>query len=140
MAHNLCRVSPTILSDGSYKSMNAPTVPTRTLRSMLLRIAAQEDLNFLLTNRIPRQLLTRFMGWFSQIEQPLVRDLSIAVWRAFCDVDLSDARKTHFRSMHDCFTRELRQGARPIDPRSGSSDQPVRRHRRRPAARSTPPP
>ena len=31
----------------------------------------QEDLNFLLTNRIPRRLLTRFMGWLSRIEQPL---------------------------------------------------------------------
>lgn len=96
--------------------MNAPPVPARTFRAMLLRIAAQEDLNFLLTNRIPRQLLTRFMGWFSQIEQPLVRDLSMAVWRAFCNVDLSDALQTRFRSMHDCFTRELRPGARPIDP------------------------
>ena len=38
-----------------------------------------------------------------------MRDLSIAIWRLFCDVDLSDARKTHFASMHDCFTRELRR-------------------------------
>lgn len=75
----------------------------------------QEDLNFLLTNRIPRQLATRFIGWFSQIEQPLIRDLSIAIWRAFCDLDLSDAKKSRFRSMHDCFTRELRDGARRVD-------------------------
>jgi hypothetical protein len=31
----------------------------------------QEDLNFLLTNRVPRIALTRFMGWFSQIRSPL---------------------------------------------------------------------
>src|SRR5262249_14160338 len=68
-----------------------------------------------LTNRIPRRLLTRFMGWFSQIEQPLVRDLSIAVWRFFSDLDLSEAKKARFKSMHDCFTRELKAGARPID-------------------------
>jgi phosphatidylserine decarboxylase len=55
------------------------------------------------------------MGWFSTIEQPLVRDVSIAVWRLFADLDLSDAAKTKFRSLHDCFTRELRPGARPID-------------------------
>lgn len=86
------------------------------LRSFLSGMALQEDLNFLLTNRIPRALATRFIGWFSQIEQPLVRDLSIRVWRLFCDVDLSDAKKSSFRSMHDCFIRELRDGARVVDP------------------------
>ena len=79
------------------------------------RLLQQEDLNFLLTNRLPRIALTRFMGWFSKICQPLVRDLSIAVWRLFAELDLRDAKKTHFDSLHDCFTRELRPGARPID-------------------------
>jgi phosphatidylserine decarboxylase len=59
------------------------------------------------------------VGWFSKIEQPLVRDLSIGVWRLFCDLDLSDAKKTRFKSMHDCFTRELEDGARPVDPDPG---------------------
>ena len=86
-----------------------------TMRNLLTRLTRQEDLNFLLTNRIPRQLLTRFMGWFSQIEQPWVRDLSIATWKLFADLDLSDARKTHFCSLHDCFTRQLKEGARPLD-------------------------
>jgi phosphatidylserine decarboxylase len=85
-----------------------------TLRSLLARLSAQEDLNFLLTNRIPRRLATQLVGWFSKIEQPLVRDLSIGLWRLFSDLDLSEARKPHFKSMHDCFTRELRDGARPI--------------------------
>jgi phosphatidylserine decarboxylase len=80
-----------------------------------MKIAAQEDVNFLLTNRIPRRLATRFIGWFSKIEQPLVRDLSIAIWRMFSDLDLSEAKKTEFRSMHDCFIRELKDGARPVD-------------------------
>lgn len=86
-----------------------------TVRSAILKALQQEHLNFLLTNRIPRRLATRFMGWFSRIEQPLVRDLSIAVWRFFCDLDLSEAKKQHFRSMHDCFIRELKDGARPVD-------------------------
>lgn len=86
-----------------------------TLKSTIATILQQEDLNFLLTNRIPRRQLTRFMGWFSRIEQPLVRDMSIGVWRFFSDLDLSEAKKTQFRSMHDCFTRELKDGARPID-------------------------
>jgi phosphatidylserine decarboxylase len=87
-----------------------------TMRSAILNALQQEDLNFLLTNRIPRRLATRFMGWFSRIEQPLVRDLSIAVWRFFCGLDLSEAKKTQFKSMHDCFIRELKNGARPLDP------------------------
>lgn len=86
-----------------------------TLRAPILRLLAQEDLNFLLTNRIPRRLATQFIGWFSQIEQPLVRDLSIGLWRFFSDLDLSEAKKSRFRSMHDCFIRELKEGARPID-------------------------
>jgi phosphatidylserine decarboxylase len=80
-----------------------------------MKIAAQEDINFLLTNRIPRRLATRFIGWFSKIEQPLVRDLSIAIWRMFSDLDLSEAKITRFKSMHDCFIRELKDGARPVD-------------------------
>ena len=86
-----------------------------TLRSRILDLLEQEDLNFLLTNRIPRRLLTQFMGWFSQIEQPLVRDISIGLWRFFSNLDLRDARNTHFRSMHDCFIRQLKDGARPVD-------------------------
>ena len=85
------------------------------IRSAIVKIVHQEDLNFLLTNRIPRRLVTRFMGWFSKIEQPLVRDASIAIWRFFSDLDLTEAKETKFRSMHDCFTRRLKDGARPID-------------------------
>jgi phosphatidylserine decarboxylase len=87
-----------------------------TLKGLIGRLTQQEDLNFLLTNRIPRAALTRFIGWFSKIEQPLVRDLSIACWRMFSDLDLTEARKTEFKSLHDCFTRELRPGLRPYDP------------------------
>jgi phosphatidylserine decarboxylase len=87
-----------------------------TVKSLIASLTQQEDLNFLLTNRIPRAALTRFMGWFSKIENPLVRDGSIACWRLFSDLDLSEAKKTHFKSLHDCFTRELRPGLRPADP------------------------
>ena len=86
-----------------------------TLRTEMLRVFEQEDINFLLTNRIPRRLLTRFMGWFSRIEQPLVRDLSIGLWRFFSDLDLTEAKKAEFCSMHECFTRELKDSARPVD-------------------------
>ena len=79
------------------------------------RLLLQEDLNFLLTNRVPRHALTLFMGWFSQVRNPLVFRASLALWRAVTDLDLSDARKKKFESLHDCFTRELRPGARCVD-------------------------
>jgi len=90
-----------------------------TVRSEIFRLLAQEDINFLLTNRIPRRLATRFIGWFSKIEQPLIRDLSIGAWRFFSGLDLREAKTTRFRSMHDCFTRELKDGLRPVarDPK-----------------------
>jgi len=89
---------------------------TGFVQRQVRRFALNEDLNFLLTNRVPRLALTRFMGWFSGIRQPLVRDASMAVWKAFTDLDLSDAKKQRFDSLHDCFTRELREGARPVNP------------------------
>jgi phosphatidylserine decarboxylase len=87
-----------------------------TPRSVIARLVAQEDLNFLLTNRIPRALLTRFVGWVSRIENPLISRLCIGLWRLFTDLDLSDSKQQRFNSVHACFTRELQEGARRIDP------------------------
>ena len=87
-----------------------------TARSLIARIVQQEDINFLVTNRIPRALLTHFMGWLSRIEHPWVCNGGIALWRLFSDLDLREAKKTRFKSLHDCFTRELKDGARPVDP------------------------
>jgi phosphatidylserine decarboxylase len=86
-----------------------------TVRSSLVQFFQQEDINFLLTNRVPRRLLTQFMGWFSRIEHPVVRKASMKIWTLFADLDLAEAKKTQFRSLHDCFIRELKDGARPID-------------------------
>src|SRR5262249_1048575 len=41
---------------------------------------------------------------------------SIALWRFFCDVDLTDSGQRQFRSLNDAFTRKLRPGARKVDP------------------------
>jgi phosphatidylserine decarboxylase len=86
------------------------------LRSVIASLVQHEDLNFLLTNRIPRRWLTLFLGWFSKLENPFIRDCSLSVWRLFSDLDLSEAKQTRFKSLHDCFTRELRAGVRPLDP------------------------
>jgi phosphatidylserine decarboxylase len=76
----------------------------------------QERINFLLTNRIPRRYATLFMGWFSKIENPIIRGLSLFVWKLFADdLDLKEAKKEQFTSLHDCFIRELKDGARPVE-------------------------
>ena len=87
-----------------------------TVKGLIAALTEQENVNFLLTNRIPRAAVTRFMGWFSKIENPIVCAASIACWRLFSDLDLSEAKKTEFKSLHDCFTRELKDGLRPFDP------------------------
>lgn len=85
------------------------------IRSKFKNWLLQEDLNFLLTNRIPRITLTRFMGWWSKLEHPWLVKGSIAVWRWFSDLDLSESKQQTFTSLHACFTRELKPGLRPID-------------------------
>src|SRR5262245_66282387 len=84
--------------------------------SLLHRVLQSEGVNFALTNRIPRRFATLFIGWFSQIEHPVVRDLSIGIWQFFAgDLNLQEALEPQFTSMHDCFIRRLKPGARPID-------------------------
>jgi phosphatidylserine decarboxylase len=87
----------------------------KRLRSAIATVACHEDVNFLLTNRIPRRLATRLFGWFSRIEHPLVRCPSMFIWRLSADLDLSDSREQQFPSLHACFIRQLRDGAGPID-------------------------
>ncbi len=90
--------------------------PAAALRRALARVFLQEDVNFLLTNRLPRRWATLFMGWFSRIEAPWVRSPSLAAFRLFADdLHLEEAKSRRFKSLHDCFIRELRDGARPID-------------------------
>ena len=88
---------------------------TMNARSLIERLSQQEDINFLFSNRIPRRFVTRVIGWWSRIEHPWICNGSIALWRLFSELDLSEAKTTQFKSMHDCFTRELKPGARPID-------------------------
>ena len=95
-----------------------------TVRALISHLTGHEKLNFLLTNRIPRRWLTLFVGRLSRVRNPLVRDASIAIWKLFSDLDLSEARKTRFDSLHDCFTRELKEGARPVDRDPGTLTSP----------------
>jgi len=77
-------------------------------------MSLRDELSFLLTNRIPRQWLTLLMGRLSPIEQPFFSSAAIGLWKTFSSLDLSDAKKSRFTSLQDCFIRELKEGARPV--------------------------
>lgn len=75
-----------------------------------------ESLNFVLTNRVPRKMLTRLTRRISRIEQPQFTRFAMWVWqRVGGDLQLHEAAQKQFRSIHDCFTRELKPDQRPID-------------------------
>jgi phosphatidylserine decarboxylase len=86
------------------------------IRKAIDALVRHDSLNFLLTNRIPRRWATSVVGRISKSETPWVRDAAIGLWRLFSDLDLGEAKTQEFKSLHDCFVRELRDGARPIDP------------------------
>jgi len=88
------------------------------LAKVIRKLTQIEQLNFLLTNRVPRKLLTRIVGWYSDINSPLLTKITIYLWRLFVDdLDLEESKHKKFNSLQSCFTRELKDGARPIDMR-----------------------
>lgn len=87
--------------------------------SVLTDVFLQEDINFLVTNRIPRRYATFAAGWFCRIRSRHLTSLFVALWSLFDDLRLDEAKTRDFVSIQDCFVRELRDGARPIDPNPG---------------------
>jgi phosphatidylserine decarboxylase len=96
------------------------------VKALVRATVGRDGVNYLVTNHIPRRLATRVMGWFSRVEQPAVAQLSLAIWRAAAGdaLRLDEADRTDFRSIHDCFTRALKPGARPIDATPGIAVSP----------------
>src|SRR5262245_58820506 len=95
---------------------SAMKVIVRRTATALTHLFLQEDINFLITNRIPRRYATLFMGWFSRIRSRRLTRISVAAWALFDDLRLEEAKTQEFSTLQDCFTRELRDGARQMDP------------------------
>lgn len=85
------------------------------MRGPIMRFFLNEDINFLVTNRLPRRFATKLVGRIARVEHPLIARPSLALWKFFAGVDLSDARTTRFKSLRDGFVRPLRDGARVFD-------------------------
>lgn len=89
-------------------------------RNPIRTLQRQETLNFWLTNRIPRRFLTRAVGAFSRIRSPRLARISIRIWQWFADdLRLDEAEADRFDSLHACFTRRLKAGARPVEHSPG---------------------
>ena len=86
-----------------------------TPRSRSCASCQQEDLNFLLTNRLPRRWLTLFTGWLSRWNSRWCVIFALRMWRLFSDLDLSEARTTHFEACTSVSRAQLKEGARPVD-------------------------
>lgn len=86
-----------------------------TKKHWLDRLLAHEGLNFLLTNRIPRIALTRLMGRVSRWRHPGFVKPALWLWQRWGRLNLQEAVPGPYASIHDCFVRALRPGARPID-------------------------
>lgn len=73
-----------------------------------------ERINFVLTNRIPRLFACWLMGKISKITHPWFAQPALWLWRHSTNLNLHESSRTHFNSIHDCFTRSLKPGVRPI--------------------------
>lgn len=83
---------------------------------LINRIFQIEGLNYVVTNRIPRQFATRMMGRISRIESARFVGVALWVWKLFApELDLSEAKPAHFGTLRDVFVRKLAPGARPVD-------------------------
>ena len=86
------------------------------MRGLISALTQQENLNFLLTNRIPRAALTRFMGWFSKIENPLSGTCRSRA--GGCSPISTSARRARpaSRACTIASSANCAPGLRPVDP------------------------
>lgn len=70
----------------------------------------------LLQHILPQHVLTRLAGRLAASERPWLREAMIRRFAAAYDVDMGEAARRfgQFASFNDFFTRELREGARPL--------------------------
>ena len=78
------------------------------------RLQLQQNVNFIMTNRIPRLFSSWLMGKISKIKYPWFAQPALYLWRHCTDLSLHEAQKQKFSSIHDCFTRALKPGSRPV--------------------------
>jgi phosphatidylserine decarboxylase len=83
---------------------------------MTISRTIKDGIHFLLTNLPPRRTVSRWMGRLSRIQNPSWTRLALWVWQRFDRLELDDSPPCQYASVHDCFIRPLKPGARAIDP------------------------
>jgi phosphatidylserine decarboxylase len=72
---------------------------------------------------LPHHLLSAMVHWFMRIRIKVIKNVQISLISEMTGVDWSESRlksASDFKTFNAFFTRELRKGARPIDPDSAS--------------------
>ena len=84
---------------------------------------------FLLMQRLlPQHLLMALVGWLAEIRIPAIKNFLIRTFVSVYDVDKAECARAvpdGFRDFNDFFTRELVDGARPVDAAPASLVSPV---------------
>ena len=120
------------MGESMPQALTSPADRFMTVRGLISAFTQQEDLNFLLTNRIPRAAADPLHGLVQQDRAARWCATSRSPAGGCSPISISrEASKTEFKSLHDCFTRELKAGPAPGRSRSRARRQPQRRHRRR---------
>jgi phosphatidylserine decarboxylase len=83
-----------------------------------------DRMNFVLTNMPPRRTLSRWMGHLSRIENRSWTRIALWVWDRFDPLELDDSPPKQYKSIHECFIRPLKPGARLIDTDSSTWTSP----------------
>jgi phosphatidylserine decarboxylase len=83
---------------------------------MTIAQALKDRLLFILTNLPPRRTYSRWMKRLSQIRNPTWTRMALWFWQRFDVLELDDSPPCRYHSIHDCFIRPLRPGARIVDP------------------------
>ena len=68
---------------------------------------------------LPHHLLSALVHWFMRIRVKVIKNIQISLLSEVTDVDWNESKlksASDFESFNAFFTRELRKGARPIDP------------------------
>jgi phosphatidylserine decarboxylase len=93
------------------------------------RTAGLKAQAFLLMQRIlPQHRLMALVGWIAEVRMPAVKNFLIRSFVRMYDVDTTEARRAvpgDFVHFNDFFTRELAEGARPVDASPVSIVSPV---------------
>ncbi len=91
---------------------------------MMSESARMKDRLFILSQYIlPHHLVSRAVGWLAECRVRWLKNALIKAFIRHFKVDMSESRVAHaegFQHFNDFFTRELKEGARPLDQAPGA--------------------